>query len=527
MTGRPEAPQQTPSHNRKKSVLFGASSGYLSTIVTTALSFITVPLALGYFGTDRYGALVLIYTFAGYLGITGLGIPTAALMLAGRLADRVKQLRVMGKGALLTGGGSLLLLSLVLLMGESDLLLEAIGRVPDGIRGEVRQALFWALVMFLLNLPLPALFNGFIALRKPHLERLYATLGTATYLAALALTVWRQGSLTDLIISRGLLSVLVGVVGGVHFFICCTREEAGLRDTLRQLAQRDREPAHSTRSLLASGSTFLAAGIAMMVIQQTDFLIISHLLGIGAVAPYQVTYRLVTLGFILFTAVTPALLPLYGNAWVEQDHGWIERTANTMLRCSTMLGGLVWIGSMAFAEPIIGVWAGAEAYGGILAVVALGGYGYTLSMASQLFVLLTSRNRIRRIPMIRWTEAGANLLLSVVFVKTFGAGGAALGTWIASLITVGWLLPREIRKEATGVAISYRPVIVHLCGIIVPALAAVTLVNAFVPWPPGRWGINLGIVGLYSLLSIRQVPAANRAMLKVLRLEGSAADTGI
>ena len=91
-------------YGRKKSVLFGASSGYLSTIVTTALSFITVPLALGYFGTDRYGALVLIYTFSGYLGITGLGIPTASLMLAGRLTDRVKQLRVMGKGALLTGG---------------------------------------------------------------------------------------------------------------------------------------------------------------------------------------------------------------------------------------------------------------------------------------------------------------------------------------------------------------------------------------------------------------------------------------
>ena len=338
--------------------------------------------ALGYFGVERYGALVLIGTVAGYLGITGMGIPSAAFMLAGRMTDRVRQLRVIGKGALLTGSGSLLLLLVLLLIGESDLLLKVLGRIPEEIRTDVRQALFWSLIMFLLNLPFTGLNSGFIALRKPHLERFYFTLATATYLLALAVTVWRRGTLTDLVLLRGALTVLVGVAAGVHLLVACAREGAGIRQTVRQLAQPDREPAHGARALLSSGSTFLAGGVAIMVITQTDTLIISHLLGIGAVAPYQVTFRLVTLGFVLFMAVTPSLLPLYGAAWGELDHRWIERTVDTMLRAAAALGGLVWIGGAAFAEAVVDVWAGADAYAGLTTVLALGGYGYSLAVSS-------------------------------------------------------------------------------------------------------------------------------------------------
>lgn len=517
-SGPPESSQLSIAADRKKSVLLGASSGYLSTLVTTGLSFITVPLALGYFGHERYGALILIFTIAGYLGITGLGIPTAALMLAGRMTDRVRQLRMIGKGALLTGGGALLLMSLLLLIGESDLLLKAVGQIPEEIRSDVRQALFWSLVMFLLNLPLTGMNNGFIALRRPHLERLYFTLGTTTYLVALAVTVWRRGTLTDLVVLRGGLSVLVGLAGGMHLLLACSGRGVGLRETLRQLAQPDREPAHSTRALLATGSTFLAGGVAMMVINQTDTLVISHLLGVRAVTPYQVTYRLVTVGFVLFTSVTPSLLPLYGAAWMEEDHRWIGRTVETLLKVAAALGGLVWIGGAAFAEPVIQLWAGADAYAGLPMVLAIGGYGYCLAVSSQLFVLLTSRNRIRNVPLIRWVEAGSNLLLSLILVRLIGAAGAAFGTWFASLITVTWLLPREIRRQTSdSIAVSYRPVLVHLIGLILPALLAVVMVNGLVPWPVWRLAINAGIVGLYAYLSIRQVPAASRALLKAVR----------
>ncbi|KAF0218729.1 MAG: hypothetical protein FD174_2512 [Geobacteraceae bacterium] len=518
------------SESRKKKVILGASSGYLSTLATNLISFVTVPISLGYFGTDRYGALALVMTLAGYLACAGLGVPSACLMLASRMTDRFMQLRVIARGTLVVCGSSMALMALIFLFRDSAAWGWALGRVPAEIAAEVRRAAFYAVILFLANLPLTPFLIGFVAIRKAHLERLYTTLSVNAYVVALLATVHYHGNLADLALIRGGLGMLVSAAGAIHFLLSCKGEGRSVREALSALREPIAGTEFSFGSLLADGRRFLATGIAVMIIWQTDNLVISHFAGVGAVTPYQITFRLATLAFVLFTALSPSLLPMYGTAWVERDYRWIETTGNKARRLSAFFGGLIWIGTMAFAEPVINAWAGPAAFGGMLAVFALGGYGCSLSLTTPLYPLLTSQNRIRNIPVIMWLEAGINLLLSLFLVQSLGGGGVALGTFLASILTALWLLPREIGKQMEGrVTVHHRPVALHFCRAVVPAILAVLLVNALVHGLFYRLALNLAIICTYGLVSLRgreALKAGKRETEKAGKREAGTAGNG-
>jgi len=79
-------------------------------------------------------------------------------------------------------------------------------------------------------------------------------------------------------------------------------------------------------------------------------------------------------------SVNSAIFPMYGKAVGLKQWDWIQRTYGKSTQLLPIMGGLIWIGSIAFLKEIIYIWVGTKAYSGILVVFALGGYGYLLSM---------------------------------------------------------------------------------------------------------------------------------------------------
>jgi O-antigen/teichoic acid export membrane protein len=505
---------------RRKTVLLGTSSGYAGILATNLIAIVTVPMTLSYFGADRYGALALVMTLVNYLSVTNFGIPTACAVLAAKSVDRREQLAIIFRSFLLLAGISLAVLALFLAVAETPGWVNLLGRIPAEISGEVRQAAFWTAVLFLLNLLFAPLLAGFIAIQKVHVERFYSALTTNSYVLALAATIIFKGSLADYAVARGVLVLLCSLAGALHFLFGYRENRRILAAGALRLLRETSAPEFASRAILASGSRMFLAGLAALVVWQTDNLVISHFLGVGAVTPYQVTFKLITMLFIVFTAVNPAISPHYGRAWATGDAAWIDGTYNQIARVSSILGGLVWIGSLAFAEIIVNLWTGPVAYGGDLVVFSMGGYGYLLSLVSVHAALLSSLNMVRNLPLISWLEAGANLVLSLLLVRSLGMGGVALGTFLASLLTVFWLIPREIGRRTEGkVFLAWRPLVEQGLTILLPAVLAVLLVNRFISGDLLRLLVNLGVVTLYLVVSYLRLPCEIRALLLELAIK--------
>jgi O-antigen/teichoic acid export membrane protein len=185
-----------------------------------------------------------------------------------------------------------------------------------------------------------------------------------------------------------------------------------------------------------------------------------------------------------------------------------------------ILGGLLWIGGIAFAREVISLWAGPQAYGGLLVVIGLGGYGYTLSLVNSHGTVLSALNRIKRVVIYGWLEAGANLGISLALVRVFGIGGVALGMFLGALLTVFLLLPRDVAYQTAGkVRMHIRPVISHAIGAMLPCLAFVLLTYLFVPVVGMRVTINIFIVVLYLALSLRVMSPDTRSLVKNILTE--------
>lgn len=499
-----------PSQERKKIFLLGTGSSYGTTIVSILVGLISVPISLHYFGPVRYGIWAVISSVIAYLSISNLGIPTAAQALTAKASEPFEQWAVLRRSLFLLLISSAVVLSVVL--GIAHFYpgwVVALGKIPTNLQGEAAEAAIAIAILFLLRLPLTVFSVGFVGRQKLYWERFYAALTTVAGFVALILTVFLlKGNLVTLALFRGFAILFVGIVCASHFLF--TNSE--LRQKFNKSININKE--FSTKSIFTSGVRFCSIGVAAMVVWSTDNLVINHFLGPKSVTPYAITFVLFTLGFSTFIAVNGALWPMYGQSAGRNHLEWIQQTYNHAVHLLPILGGLLWVGGIAFAREIINLWAGPEAFGGLLVVIALGGYGYTLSLVNTHATVLNALNMTKNMVAIGWLEAAFNLGISIALVSVLGIGGVALGTFLAALMTVFWLLPLDLRHQTAGkVKIHIKPIMSHAIAMF-PCLVLVLLTYLYAPVTWIRVIINIFVITIYLVLSWCIMPIGTRNLIK-------------
>ena len=486
---------------RKKIFLLGVASSYGTNIVFIIVGLISIPIGLHYFGPVRYGIWAVISSVITYLSISNLGINTGAMVLTAKAPEPFEQWAVLRRSLflLLISSLTVLILLLVIFHFYPNWAI-ILGKIPTNFLNEASEAMRAIAILFLLNLPLTVFFAGFSGLQKLYWERFYTSLTTIAGLIALILTVLVKGSLVSLALFRGLAILLVSIVCASHFLLTNTN-----------LLKRFDKPIgdeFSVKSIFASSFRFLSIGIAAMVVWNTDNLVISHFLGAKIVTPYAITFKLLIAAFAIFTAINSALFPMYGRAAAFNQWEWIQQTYNKATRLLPIIGGLIWIGAIAFAKEIINLWTGLEGYGGKLVIFALGGYGYLLSMVSGHSVLISGLNLVKNTVFFGWLEALANFGISIALVRLLGIGGVALGTFLGSLLTACWMGPVAIYiKTQRRVKFYFRPVLFHAFFILIPFFMSVVLIDFFWKEEISKIIIKLGIIISYSILSWRAIPS--------------------
>jgi len=484
--------------SRKKVFLLGAISNYGSSIISIIVGLITVPIGLKYFGIVKFGIWSIITSLLGYLSLSTLGLDTTTSTLTANTIKKEDQKLVLKKSFLLILSISFILsLIIILIFILIPNWVNLLGKIPKDFLAESSLALFFSSILYILNMPLGIFTAGFIGMQEQHWAKFYDSLRTVAGLVSIILVVFLKENLVSLAIWRGLFIIFISLISLIHYMI-------KHKDILRIRLNKDiNNKAMSYKQILISGFGFLLIGIAATVVWNTDNLVISHLIGASSVTPYAVSFKLYSVVFAIYTSINIALFPMFGKASATKDWNWIIKTYNYILEIMPVLGGLIWLGGLAFIKNIIYIWTGSNTYGGTLLVFSLGGYGYLLSMVNLNSYLLIGLNKIKNMVYIGWAEAIFNIILSIFFVKIWGIGGAALGTFCASFLTVSWMLPIEIKKRTSNsIVFNYKSVVMHFILILAPCLSTVLIIDEYINNSFLRFILKIVILVFYIILSL-------------------------
>jgi O-antigen/teichoic acid export membrane protein len=482
------------TQNRKRTFLLSGIANYGAIIVSVVVGVISVPIGLHYFGPVLYGIWFVIGSILAYLRTSDFGISLSTLTLMAQSSESSHHRIILRRSIGMLLGISIVFIGLTLTVVHSfPGWVGIFGKVPPSLQGEAAAAALAIGILVLLRLPTTVFSAAFSGLQQVYWSRVYGALSSITALGALVTTVLIGGNLVTLAIFTGLGGLLVGIMSGVHLFL--THPQVRPRLTERVTG------APAAGFLFTSGIRFFTLQIAVLIILNTDNIIISHYLGPEEVTPYAITFRLFQMGLMMVAATIIALWPMYGQASERGEWEWIQRTYNRSIFSQIIPGGLIWIGGIIFSQAIVTLWAGPVAYGGLLVAFALGGYVYISSFGGSNASLVNGLNPTNIVVIFGLTEAALNLGISLVLVEPLGIGGVALGTFVASLMVNTWFYPLYIRyRTLKRVNLEVKPVLMHLSVVIL----CVALALSIVLYLPGGWmqfASGITVITLYLALS--------------------------
>lgn len=496
-----------PEQSRKKTFLVSGVANYGAIIVSIVVALISFPIGLHYFGPVIYGIWFVIGSILAYLRISDLGVGLSTLTLIAQTSEPSHHRVILRRSISLLLVFSIVSIGIIIVVthtfpGWSGIL----GQIPSNLQDEAATAALAICILMLFQLPTTIFSAAFSGLQQVYWNRVYAIFHSIVALCALLATVLVGGNLVTLAIFTGLGDLLVGIISGIHLFI--------MHPQIRPRFTEQVKDAPSTRFLFTSGIRFLVLGIAVLIIMNTDNLVISHFLGPEKVTPYAITFRLFRMGLTMITAPIIALWPMYGQAFERNDWNWIHQTYNHSTLLQVIGGGLIWIGGIIFSQVIINLWVGPVAYVGIVVAFALGGYVYISSFTGSNVSLVNGLNPTNIVVIFGLIEAALNLGISLALVGRLGISGVALGTFIASLTVNTWFHPLYIRHQTKKrVNLELKPILAHAL-VVISCITFALFTVLYLPQGWCRFVVGIGVIAMYLIMSWRVIPDSLQNLIR-------------
>jgi O-antigen/teichoic acid export membrane protein len=399
-------------------------SNWFGLVVLAASTGLLTPIMVHHLGAVDYGVWVLASSILDYYGLLDLGMRSAmfryvSLFRGGSQREEVD--RTFSSALLLVIGTAVLIC--LLSVGIAYLLPRF-----THVEGITPRMFSW--LLFLLGVSIAVMFP----------TRMLATYISAhnrwdLYNAAgIANTVTRAIILTVVLkLGYGILAVAIATVVvaflslGQHIIFLLIADPQAQPNFRLVTLRRIRELfGFSLRSLLVSLGDYLRF--------YSDSAVIAYVLGVGFVTPFNVATRLIE---CFKSVVVAAGGPVLG-AMTELDGGRRQKELQALLLRSTrllallsILGGVLLV---ADSRMLLRLWVGQELESAyiIVAILALG-YMVNLTQHAALLIVISKGQHG---PLGWWTiaEGIANIVLSVIWGRSYGLLGIAVGTVVPMLV---------------------------------------------------------------------------------------------
>lgn len=504
MSAPASRPKPAPLSRRLLANLAG-SWGAMALRLPVAL--VLTPFLLSRLGDERFGAFGVLLSLLAYLNLAGGPLHSSVTREITHAGDDAERRSRMFMTATLA---SILVtvVTAVIAFPLAGPLVDSL-RVPASFRADAI-ASYYALVGTVLASLLATPFIGLLMSGNRYdLVDLVPALGQVVYaILAVAAFSWGGASLRLL----GLAHLAAHLLAMLTLVILSRRYMGGTRLRLQRPDWRE------LRAFLGFSTQLLIINLSVLLTYQTDNLVISRLIGVGAVARYTVAASLIFRFRQLCYGLSRTFLPATADPRTTPERRRELHFRGT--RYNTLL--IVGLGGVAaaLAGPFYRLWLG-EAYQASAGI-------FVLLMAANMFgmsqyvtnAVLTGLRHTRPLMVSEVIGAVANLALSIVLVKAgLGLTGVALGTLVPMVLRNLWLASHG--ASVVGATVGRYVRLIYLPAVVVLAITVAAL-RAWVGigWA-GNWiglaaGTAVGFV-VYGLLAMRLgLDAADREHVREL-----------
>lgn len=498
-----------------KSVIYS----YGSIIIIALIGFATLPLSLNYFGKDLFGLFSITNDTLAYLTLFNFGIPWAASVIFAKLMNYAAQKQLIVKSLLL-----LLMLSIMLLVMMVLINLfypnwvYFISNIDFKITNVAKLFISISVVFFIIKLPFGLFAQLMIFINRVYIAKIIDVFAAVLNFVSLLCVIYLKLSLVEYALISGFISFIPLSIAVIVFFkIWSSNRIQNSCETSTNMHYTS-----SYRHLIGSSIYFFLNSIGVLVLWNTDSLIISHYLGLSETAEYAVLFRIFTMLFMVITQLMNVINPLYPKLIKESKFEQLTLLYSTMVRFFPIVGGVIFIVLFGLFKDFVVLWTHNNSiFIGYASCFALGLYCYFLCSSIIPYSAIVSLNYARNIFWLTLLEAVVNLCLSIYLVNKIGVAGVLFATLISHVVTMFVLVPRRLDKLMPNLfKFDFIYVFKHFILAIVPVSIMIYFLNLY-EFGLLKTLLFIGTCIFYALISFAVVGKANiiniKYLLKALR----------
>jgi O-antigen/teichoic acid export membrane protein len=404
----------------KKNILaLFAVHGY-SIVINLAL----IPLTLHLLDEYKYGVWITLFNVISWISIFDIGIGNG---LRNKFTECMAQGKIQEAREYVSTGyvvmsGIAVSLILLFIVPWHFIDWARVFNVKLELASEIRLLVGIAFVLTSIQFCLKLLGTILTASHKPAVSALIMSISNTLVLLIFIIGKrWLADSLIGIGLVYTLTPILVFIIASIILF---AKRLYHVRPSFR-FFRRDK-----VKSLFNLGIQFFIIQIAVLVIFQTDALIIAHTLSPDEVTSYNIVFRYFGVVSMLAGIIMSPLWSAYTEAAAKNDFIWIKQVINKLLKGLSLVFILLLI-LYILAPTIIPLWLNYQLE--LSNVLLLGMAVYTfIAVYNNIFSFLLNGLSITNVQMIT-SIAGTiiNIPLSIYLANRFGNGGVILATIVS------------------------------------------------------------------------------------------------
>lgn len=439
--------QEGRAHERYRRVVLTAAAAAAARSISLLTFIVSVPLAVGYLGVERYGVVVTITALTSMLVFADFGLGNGLMNLVAAAAGRgntADARRSIASAFYLLCGIALLVSLPLALLHQAIPWVDFMNFERGDEGGEIDAAIAVFMALVVANLPLGVVQRIQLALQQGYVNSLWNALGGILALAVFLIAIAVEASLAWVVGSLLLGPIIGNALNSIHLF--ATRRE--LRPRLS-----DADWARA-RELITLGGLFFVLQLTVAVAYQADVVVATRVIGPAAAGEYSIVLRLFLIVPMLVNMLLLPLWPAYSEAIGRGDGAWIS---STLKRSLVMAGALTAGPSLLLllaAPAILQAWTGADLRPDFMLLLGAGVWAVVSTGANAAAMLLNGASVMKLQLFTAIPMAIASPIASIVLASQFGLPGVIWGTILAYVVCTGIpltvYLPRVVRSISSA-----------------------------------------------------------------------------